>query len=168
MLSTIPFSCPTTQHIMNSLLPPSSAPLIKISFFFCKKASIPYADFYAYWRNTHGRLTVASTAFNDIGIAKYVQIINPSTLGHINSQTQISKDLEKMGASEDKKADGWQWDACSELYVRKWDDYVRFTASDEFAKVLGPDGAKFVDLEKGLRVLVGVEDELFMGAKSKL
>lgn len=61
--------------------------------------------------------------------------------------------------------DAFGWDACSEIYVRNFQDWVDFAMSKESAEVLGPDGAKIVNAEKGLRVTVGLVDEVFVRGK---
>jgi hypothetical protein len=70
------------------LLPKADTPLIKISFFFSKLPHIPYDEFYEYWRETHGRLTVASRAFGTCNMVRYVQIKHAPELEKVGSLLQ--------------------------------------------------------------------------------
>lgn len=124
--------------------------LIRISYFFSKKNSQSYADFYEHWRNTHGRLAVATKAFAEFDVQRYVQLRN---------LPQYGAKVKELGMT---LMEEFAWDACSEIYVKNFQDWIDFTTSKESAEVLGPDGAKIVDGEKGLRVTVGLVDEIFV------
>jgi hypothetical protein len=122
--------------------------LIRISYFFSKFPSQSYEDFYEYWRNTHGRLAVATSAFTTHSVQRYVQVRN---------LPQHHETLRTLGMAPMEE---FPWDACSEIYVRNFQDWVAFATSKESAEILGPDGAKIVDGSKGLRVAVGLVDEV--------
>ena len=47
------------------------------------------------------------------------------------------------------------YDACSQICVRKWEDWEAFAGSDEYRAALMPDAEKFMDLEKGIQVMAG-------------
>ena len=47
------------------------------------------------------------------------------------------------------------YDACSTLWVRSWDDYVEFVRSEEY-RVLAADTKHFMDVEGGgIKVMAG-------------
>lgn len=131
------------------ILPRPANPLIRISFFFTKHPSMSQSEFEAHWRDTHGRLAITSKAFSTSNIQGYVQIHNDKAL---------TKDLGELGLP----AMDFSWDACSEMYVQNWEDYVAFAKSDESRDVLGPDGANIVDPGAGVRVTVARVDPMFI------
>ncbi|KAL4937899.1 hypothetical protein BDV06DRAFT_226527 [Aspergillus oleicola] len=131
-----------------TILPPSAKPLIRVSSFFTKDPSMSQSDFDAYWRETHGTLVVASKTFRDAKIQNYTQVHN---------HHDLNKQAAKLGLS----VFDFQWDACSEMYFQTWEDYERFIGSDELRDILGPDGARIMDTDKGVKVMVTLVDPVF-------
>lgn len=110
---------------------------------------MPQSEFEAYWRDTHGRLAVASKAFSEAKVQQYTQIHNNKAL---------NKEAAKMGLSLMDS----EWDACSEMYFRSWEDYLVFATSNEMRDVLGPDGARIMDPGKSAKVMVTKVDPLYI------
>jgi hypothetical protein len=52
-----------------------------------------------------------------------------------------------------------EFDGCSELWVKSWDDWVKFSSSDEYAKAMSPDNKHFMDMP--IHVYVGQENVIF-------
>lgn len=133
---------------MATPLPPPENPLIRLSFYFNRSPDMTDAEFHSYWRHKHGALVVASQTFLDSNVQKY---------------TQIRKDT----ALDDKaKAMGLQvvdtdWDGCSEIDFRSWDDYMQFAGSQEMREVVAPDGDRMTDTNKGIRVMFSRVDPIF-------
>lgn len=139
----------TSSDLTKKITPRPARPLIRVSFFFSKKPSMSQSEFEAHWRDQHGRLAVASKAFRDADIQKYYQIHN-------------KKDLNREAIKLGLPLMDFEWDACSEMYVRTWEDYVVLATSDEMRDVLGPDGARMIDTERGVRVMVTKVDPLYI------
>ncbi|CEL09756.1 hypothetical protein ASPCAL12886 [Aspergillus calidoustus] len=131
-----------------SILPPPTNPLIRVSCFFTKAPTMSSTEFNTYWRETHSSLVVASKIFHDAKIQGYTQVHNAHNL---------NAEAARMGSA----LLDFQWDACSEMYFRTWDDYRLFAESDEMREVLGPDGGKIMDMDRGVRVLVTMVDPVF-------
>ncbi|KAL4747789.1 hypothetical protein BDW72DRAFT_196439 [Aspergillus terricola var. indicus] len=127
-------------------LPPAQA-LIRVSSFFTKHPSLSQAEFDTYWRETHGPLVLNSKIFREANILQYSQIHN---------RRGLTEAAAKLGPS----ALVFEWDACSEMYFRTWEDYERFAKSDEMRDILGPDGARILCPEKGVKVMVTLVDPL--------
>lgn len=109
------------------------------------------SEFETYWRDTHGRLTVASKAFSEAEIQQYTQIHKDKALNNEAANMGLSlMDLE--------------WDACSEIYVKSWEDYLLFATSPEMRDVLAPDGTHIIHPEKGVRVMVTKVDPLYISS----
>jgi hypothetical protein len=51
------------------------------------------------------------------------------------------------------------FDGCSEIYVKTWDDWINFYNSKEFAAALGPDCNHFMELP--YTVMAGTENLVF-------
>ncbi|KAL5340901.1 EthD domain-containing protein [Aspergillus crustosus] len=124
-----------------TILPRPTNPLIRVSCFFTRSPTISPEEFNTYWRETHGTLVIASKIFHEAQIQGYTQVHRDHTL---------TAEAAKMGSALLE----FNWDACSEMYFHTWEDYRRFAESDEMRDVLGPDGGKILDGERGVRVLV--------------
>ncbi|KAL4798532.1 EthD domain-containing protein [Aspergillus venezuelensis] len=131
-----------------TILPPPAKPLIRVSSFFTKDPSMSQSEFDTYWRETHGSLVVASKTFHAAKIQNYTQVHN-------------HHDLNKQAATIGLSVLDFQWDACSEMYFQSWEDYQQFIGSDELRDVLGPDGARIMDTDKGVKVMVTMVDPVF-------
>ncbi|KAF2265499.1 hypothetical protein CC78DRAFT_461048 [Lojkania enalia] len=99
-----------------SLLPISC---IKLSFFFKKLPNVDDDHFQMHYNHVHSDLTVASKNFNVCKIQRYVQ----------NYQTPEMKEKVKSLGME-----LLDYDACSSIWVRSWEDWEKFSTSDEYAK----------------------------------
>ncbi|KAL4919150.1 hypothetical protein BDW62DRAFT_200030 [Aspergillus aurantiobrunneus] len=132
----------------DQILPPPARPLVRVTFYFSKIPSMTHDEFYDYWRNTHGVLTVAAKSFEDAKVQQYTQIRHDHSL---------SQEAAKLGFT----LLDLEWDGCSDLYFQTWDDFHRFATSDELRNVLGRDGAKMTCQEKGVKVVVGLVDPVF-------
>jgi hypothetical protein len=138
-----------TTNTTPKILPRPTNPLIRISFFFTKHPSMTQSEFETHWRDTHGRLAITSTVFTAANIQGYVQVHN---------NMPLTKELGELGITP---MTDFSWDACSEIYVQRWEDYLAFAKSDEARDVLGPDGAKMMHPGKGVRVTVATVDPMF-------
>ncbi|KAL5350356.1 hypothetical protein V496_02811 [Pseudogymnoascus sp. VKM F-4515 (FW-2607)] len=132
-----------------NVLPRSTNCLIRISFFFTKIPSMSQSQFESHWRDTHGRLAIATKAFREAQIQQYTQIHN-------------DKSLTKRAAELFLPLVEFDWDACSEMYVKSWEDYLVFATSDEARDILGPDGALIMHPDKGLRIMVSRVDPMYI------
>lgn len=52
-----------------------------------------------------------------------------------------------------------EYDGCSEIWVRSWDDWMRFYTSEEYAKAMGPDCEHFMKMP--IAVYAGEENVVF-------
>lgn len=107
------------------------------------------SQFESHWRGTHGRLAIATKAFHEAQIQQYSQIHNDKAL---------TKKASELGLTPVE----FEWDACSEMYVKSWEDYLVFATSDESRDILGPDGALIIHPDNGVRVMVTKVDPLFL------
>ena len=113
---------------------------IKLSFFFRKSPTVTDAFFQKHYNHIHSDLTVACKKFHAVKIARYVQLYqSPGLKGK----------LKELGM------DVLEYDACSQIWVRKWEDWEAFAGSDEYRAALMPDAEKFMNLEKGIQVMAG-------------
>ncbi|KAL4738823.1 EthD domain-containing protein [Aspergillus similis] len=127
-------------------LPPADA-VIRVSSFFTKHPSLSQDEFDSYWRETHGPLVLNSKIFHEANILQYSQVHN---------RRDLTESAAKLGPS----ALAFEWDACSEMYFRTWEDYEKFAKSDEMRDILGPDGARILCPERGVKVMVTMVDPL--------
>lgn len=68
---------------------PNYQPYIRLSFFFSKLPNVSYEQFHRHWETVHADLTVASKAFKDCHIGRYVQVLITTDplikdVGHLN------------------------------------------------------------------------------------
>ncbi|PWY70266.1 hypothetical protein BO70DRAFT_432306 [Aspergillus heteromorphus CBS 117.55] len=147
----MPIPDPTNHQFTFPALHPSSPAnfqhAIKISIFFNKRDDISHDQFYHHWQTVHADLTVATRAFQS-HIIRYTQ----------HHQTPSMRSLVQTLPG----ANVLDYDGCAEMWVRKWDDWVAFTESDEFRGVLADDSLGFVKLP--LTYMVGYEN-LVVGDK---
>ncbi|KAK1059742.1 hypothetical protein LTR12_007589 [Friedmanniomyces endolithicus] len=90
---------------------PNYQPCIKLSFFFNKKPEVSDEQFHRHWETVHADLTIAAKDFKACQIQRYVQF----------HQTADMKDKAKQLGLEHVAFDG-----CSEIWVRDWDDWMKF------------------------------------------
>jgi len=127
-------------------------PYIKISFFFKKRSDLTYEQFYHHWEIVHASLTVATKCHTDLGILRCVQF-QPRP-----EYIDLVKQMEE--ASQGRMVTMTQFDGCTELYVKTWEDWLRFAGSDEYTQAIGPDAANFI--EGPVHVIAGI-DNLMIG-----
>ncbi|RDW65647.1 EthD domain-containing protein [Aspergillus mulundensis] len=126
---------------------PTPKPLIRVSSFFTRHPSLSKADFDKYWREVHGPLVLNSKIYSEAKILQYSQVHN-------------RQDLTEAAAKLGPRPLDFEWDACSEMYFHSWEDYEKFATSEEMRDVLGPDGARILCPERGVRVMVTLVDPL--------
>ncbi|KAE8345036.1 hypothetical protein BDV24DRAFT_159870 [Aspergillus arachidicola] len=113
---------------------------IKISVFFRKRAEISHDQFFTHWQTVHCDLVVATQAFRD-NILRYVQ----------HHQTP-----EMMERARSLGEGVLEYDACAQLWVRSWDDWLKFSGSEEYNNALGEDCQRFMQLP--MTYMVGREN----------
>lgn len=84
---------------------------MKLLFFFSKKEGATDEQFHRHWETVHADLTIASKDFRVFNIQRYTQI----------HQTADMKEKVKSTG-----ADLLDYDGCSELWVKSWDDWAKF------------------------------------------
>ncbi|PYH95282.1 hypothetical protein BO71DRAFT_323512, partial [Aspergillus ellipticus CBS 707.79] len=120
--------------------PPTSNPAIKISVYFHKLPSVTHEQFFAHWQTIHAGLALAMQAFRN-NIIRYVQ----------HHQTPQMKDQARsLGMNV------LEYDACAQMWVRSWDDWVAFHNSEEYASALADDCRLFMQLP--MTFMVGYEN----------
>ncbi|KAI2603264.1 EthD domain-containing protein [Hypoxylon fragiforme] len=109
---------------------PNFQPYIKISVFFKKLDSVDFDTFFGHWQTVHADLAVATHGFRK-HVVRYVQ----------HHQTPEMKErIRSLGGNV------LDYDACAQVYVREWDDWLTFYKSEEYAAALGEDSPLFMQL----------------------
>lgn len=63
---------------------------------------------------------------------------------------EMKKKLQELGMEV------LDFDACSQIWVRSWDDWVEFAGSKEYMDALMPDADHFMDYKaSGIKVMAG-------------
>ncbi|KAF2790606.1 hypothetical protein K505DRAFT_250817 [Melanomma pulvis-pyrius CBS 109.77] len=93
-------------------------PCIKLSFFFKKLPTVDDDHFQMHYNHVHSDLTLASKGFNVYKVQRYVQLIQTP---------DMKKKIQDLGM------DLLDYDACSTIWVRSWEDWERFSGSPEYA-----------------------------------
>ncbi|KAH7190983.1 EthD domain-containing protein [Fusarium oxysporum] len=114
-------------------------PLLKVSVFFSKLDSIDHDTFFTHWKTTHASLASAAQSFKD----------------HIVRYTQHRQTPEMKERARSLGEGVLEYDACAQLYVRTWDDWLSFSNSEEYKTVLADDCQKFMALP--MTYMVGYE-----------
>jgi hypothetical protein len=52
-----------------------------------------------------------------------------------------------------------EFDGCSEIFVKDWQDWVNFSGNEEYKRVMGPDCTHFMEMP--ISVYVGKENIIF-------
>ncbi|KAF2840343.1 hypothetical protein M501DRAFT_931893 [Patellaria atrata CBS 101060] len=112
---------------------------IKLSFFFNKLPDVSYEHFYKHYGHVHADLTVGTKAFGQFNIQRYTQ--------H-HATPEMREKLRSIGMSV------LDWDACSTLWVKSWEDAERFFGSPEYSK-LADDCKHFMDTSNGIPCMAG-------------
>jgi hypothetical protein len=53
------------------------------------------------------------------------------------------------------------WDGCSEIWVKSWEDWENFSKSPSYAKYLSPDCKYFMDTSIPVKVMAGYDNIIF-------
>ncbi|KAL5391787.1 hypothetical protein DPSP01_001076 [Paraphaeosphaeria sporulosa] len=122
-------------------------PCIKLSFFFKKLPNVDDDHFQMHYNHVHADLTVAAKLFNVVKIQRYVQTYQTP---------EIKARIRKAGMEL------LDYDACSQIWVREWEDWERFSTSPEYAAALLPDADHFMDYKNsGIKVFAGQDNLIF-------
>ncbi|KAF2095597.1 hypothetical protein NA57DRAFT_79315 [Rhizodiscina lignyota] len=126
---------------------PNYQPYVKLTFFFKKLPNVSYEQFHRHWETVHADLTLASKEFNVVKIQRYTQF----------HQTPEAKEKVKALGM-----DLLDFDGCSEIWVKSWDDWERFFKSPEYAAALAPDCDHFMDVAgAGIKCMAGYDNLIF-------
>ncbi|KAF2095288.1 hypothetical protein NA57DRAFT_60023 [Rhizodiscina lignyota] len=116
--------------------PPNIKPYIRISMFFNKKPGISYEFFQNHWHHVHADLVTSMRAYKECNLLRYNQF----------HQTPEHKELaKKIGLPS------MEWDACTEFWFERIEDFDKFTKSEEYAKAT----------QDGIKVMVGYDNLIY-------
>ncbi|KPM34266.1 hypothetical protein AK830_g12309 [Neonectria ditissima] len=115
-------------------------PCVKVSIYFKKKKGVSYEHFSKHWAQVHADLTVASKNFGLFRVQRYTQ--------H-HQLPEMKAGLARIGMS------AMDFDGCSTLWFKTWDDFEGFFTSPDYEGSLTEDCKHFMDLEGGLSVFAG-------------
>ncbi|KIH87360.1 hypothetical protein SPBR_05349 [Sporothrix brasiliensis 5110] len=104
-------------------------PCVKASCYFRRKPGVSFDHFTKHWASVHADLTVAAPPFAQYNVLRYVQ--------HHTSPAAKAR-LAKMGQQV------LDFDGCSTLWFRNWDDYEQFFTAPDFSELVA-DGDLFMD-----------------------
>jgi len=90
---------------------PNYQPCIKLSFYFNKLPEVSYEQFHRHWETVHADLTVAAKDFTACKIQRYVQ---------------YHQDLEMKEKAKSLGLVHLDFDGCSEIWVKSWEDWEKF------------------------------------------
>lgn len=90
---------------------PNYQPCVKLSFFFNKLPEVSYEQFHRHWETVHADLTVAAKDFAVCKIQRYVQF---------HQTPEMKEKAKSLGLMH------MDFDGCSEIWVKTWDDWQRF------------------------------------------
>jgi hypothetical protein len=99
--------------------PPNTGDYVRVNMFFMKKKGISWEYFARHWQHVHADICVALKAFNETNLLHYSQFY------------QTPDDREKARKLFPNHC-AMEWDACSEFWVRKLEDFAAFLASKEY------------------------------------
>ncbi|KAF2013900.1 hypothetical protein BU24DRAFT_464626 [Aaosphaeria arxii CBS 175.79] len=116
-------------------------PCIKLSFFFKKLPNVDDDHFQMHYNHVHADLTVASKQFDVVKIQRYVQTYQTP---------EMKEKIKSLGMEV------LDYDACSQIWVKDWDAWERFSTSPEYAAALLPDADHFMDYKtSGIKCFAG-------------
>ncbi|KAK3116449.1 hypothetical protein LTR53_003175 [Teratosphaeriaceae sp. CCFEE 6253] len=124
--------------------PPNHQPGIKISFFFNKLPHVSDEHFFRHWETVHADLTIAVPQFRACKIRRYVQL---------QQTAEMKARARELGMVH------VDFDACTELWVERWEDWMAFFNSSAYANVTQPDCPRFLALP--IHVMVSTENLIF-------
>ncbi|RVX71587.1 hypothetical protein B0A52_03771 [Exophiala mesophila] len=123
---------------------PNYQPYIRLSFYFSKLPEVSYEQFHRHWETVHADLTVASKPFKDFHIGRYCQF---------HQTPELKEKAKALGLAQ------LEYDGCSDIYVKNWDDWVQFYNSPDYAKALAPDVSHFMAMP--ITIMVGYDNLIF-------
>lgn len=85
--------------------------------FFNKKPGITFEYFANHWHHVHADLVTSSQAFKDLGFYRYNQFLHTP---------EMREKAQAMGFP------AMSWDACTEFWVEKIEDFEAFTKTKEY------------------------------------
>jgi len=118
---------------------PNTQPLIKLSFFK-KLPEVTYEKFFFHWRTVHADLAAATKNF---------------TVGNVQRYVQFSQPPEMRAQAALLNIPSLDYDACTELWIRSLDDWVRFSRSPEYAR-FAEDAKHFQ--QRPMAIMIGYEN----------
>jgi len=94
-----------------------------------------------HYNHVHSDLTVACKKFHAVKIQRYVQLYQPP---------EMKTKLQELGMEV------LDYDGCSQIWVKSWEDWIEFASSPEYAAALMPDADHFMDYKaSGIKVMAG-------------
>ncbi|KAK3066623.1 hypothetical protein LTR53_016955 [Teratosphaeriaceae sp. CCFEE 6253] len=118
---------------------PNHQPGIKISFFFNKLPHVSDEHFFRHWETVHADLTIAVPQFRACKIRRYVQL---------QQTAEMKARARELGMVH------VDFDACTELWVERWEDWMAF-----FNVMVSTENLIFGPAIPGLGGKDGVTDE---------
>ena len=100
---------------------PNYQPCIKLSFFFYKLPDVSYEQFHRHWETVHADLTIAAKDFAAFKIQRYVQF---------HQIPEMKEKARQLGLTH------LDFDGCSEIWVRSWDDWMAFFNVSQVGRIL--------------------------------
>jgi hypothetical protein len=97
--------------------PPNTQIYVRISMFFMKKPSVSYEFFRNHWNHVHADRLISSNAFRELGILRYTQFFH---------DPEAKEVMKRIGYPS------MEWDACTEFWVEKLEDFEAFTKTKEY------------------------------------
>jgi hypothetical protein len=119
---------------------PNRQPYIRLSFFFHKLPGISYEQFHRHWETVHADLTVACKDFKDCHIGRYVQF---------HQTEELKEKAKELGLPQ------MMYDGCSDIYVKDWQEWMRFYSSPLYAASLAR--MRFLPTKSQRRLLLTCE-----------
>ena len=158
---------------------PNFQPCIKVSVFFKKLHSVSYEAFFEHWQTVHADLAAATDVFRS-NVLRYVQVrpffffffffftlFNSLSLDtnyrHVG-MLQHHQTPEMKARAQSLGENTLDYDACAQIWVRTWDDWMKFYTSEEYAASLNEDCDRFMALP--MTYMVGQEN-LVVGDASR-
>ncbi|KAH7019821.1 EthD domain-containing protein [Ilyonectria destructans] len=122
-------------------------PCVRVSIYFKKKKGVSFEHFTQHWAHVHADMTLASKKFGLFKVQRYTQ--------H-HQLPGMKEGLARMGMNT------MEFDGCSTLWFKKWEDFENFFTSPEYETNLTDDCKQFMDVEGGLSVFAG-HDVIVLG-----
>jgi hypothetical protein len=94
-----------------------------------------------HYNHVHTDLTVAYERFHAVKIQRSVRLYQ---------FPEMKRKVQELGMEL------LDYDACSQIWVKSWDDWVEFASSPEYSATLLPDADHFRDYKtSGIKVMAG-------------